>query len=129
MGGGKAGSVDRSCAVNLTLIVIYKGKVRRTWRATGFMHVNISVLRYFSSGMKAAQTFIHEAPGICLREGWTLSLCVCVCWTDVVVLPVRVRQGGLIKTLARQNNTSFDRTAHAQRPSFDPLIVSSSLAL
>ena len=47
MGGGKAGSVARSRAVNLTLIVIYKGKVRRTWRTTGFIHVNISVPRYF----------------------------------------------------------------------------------
>ena len=73
MGGGKAGSVARSCAVNLTLIVIYIGKVRRTWRrpTTGFIHVNISVRRYFSSfvrtpssGMKAAQFFIHEAPGV-----------------------------------------------------------------
>ena len=63
----------RSCAVNLTLIVIYIGKVRRTWRrpTTGFIHVNISVRRYFSSfvrtpssGMKAAQSFIHEAPGV-----------------------------------------------------------------
>ena len=27
MGGGKAGSVARSCAVNITLIVVYKGKV------------------------------------------------------------------------------------------------------
>ena len=65
MGGGKAGSVARSRAVNFTLIVIYKG----TWRMTGFIHVNISVRRYFSSfgrtpssGMKAAQSFIHEAP-------------------------------------------------------------------
>ena len=67
----KARSVARSCAVNLALIVIYEGKVRRTWRTTGFMHVNISVRRYFSSfgrtpssGMKAAQSFIHEAPFI-----------------------------------------------------------------
>ena len=69
MGGGKAGSVARSRAVNLTLIVIYKGKVRRTWRPTGFINLNISVCRYFSSfcrtpssGMKPAQSFIHEAP-------------------------------------------------------------------
>ena len=71
MGGGKAGSVARSRAVNLTLIVIYKGKLHRTWRTTGFIHVNISVRRYFSSfgrtpssGMKAAQSFIDEAPGL-----------------------------------------------------------------
>ena len=57
----------RSRAVNLTLIVIYKEKVRRTWRTTGFIHVNIFVHRNFSSfcrtpssGMKAAQSFIHE---------------------------------------------------------------------
>ena len=61
----------RSRAVNLTLIVIYKGKVRRTWRTTGFINLNISVRRYFSSfgrtpssGMKPAQSFIHEAPGV-----------------------------------------------------------------
>ena len=71
MGGGKAGSVAHSHAVNLTLVVIYKGQVRRTWRTTGFIHVNISVRRYFSSFgrtpsscMKAAQLFIHEAPGL-----------------------------------------------------------------
>ena len=71
MGGGKAGSVTHSCALNFTLIVMYKGKVRRTWRTTGFIHGNISVRRYFSSfgrtpssGMKAAQSFIHEAPGV-----------------------------------------------------------------
>ena len=70
MGGGKAGSVTHSCALNFTWIVMYKGKVLRTWRMTGFIHVNISVRRYFSSfgrtpssGMKAAQSFIHEAPG------------------------------------------------------------------
>ena len=78
MRGGKAGSVARSRAVHLTLIVIYKGKVRRTWRTTGFIHVNISVRRYFSSfgrtpssGMKAAQSFIHEAPGVSF-----IKLCV-----------------------------------------------------
>ena len=61
----------RSRAVNLTLIVIYKGKVRRTWRTTVFFYVNISVRRYFSSfgctpssGVKAEQCFIHEAPGV-----------------------------------------------------------------
>ena len=71
MGGGKAGSVAPSREVNLTLIVIVKGKVRRTWRTTGFTHLNISVGRYFSSfgrtpssGMKAAQSFVHEAPGV-----------------------------------------------------------------
>ena len=71
MGEGRAGSVARSRAVNLTLIVIYKGKVGRTWHTTGFIHVNIAVRRYFSSfgrtpssGMKAAQSFIHEAPGL-----------------------------------------------------------------
>ena len=68
-------------AVNLTLIVIYKGKVRRTWHTTGVIHVNISVRRYFSSfgrtpssGMKAVQSFIHEAPGICV--------CATNCITD-----------------------------------------------
>ena len=71
MGRGKAGSVTHSCVLNFTLIVMYKGKVRRTWRTPGFVHVNISVRRYFSSfgctpfsGMKAAQSFIHEAPGL-----------------------------------------------------------------
>ena len=75
MGGGKAGSVARSRALNFTLIVMYKGKVRRTWRTTGFIHVNISVRRYFSSfghtpssGMKAAQSFIHEAPAVLKRH-------------------------------------------------------------
>ena len=60
----------RSRAVDLTLIVIYKGKVSRTWHTTGFINLNISVRRYFSSfgcmpssGMKPAQSFIHEAPG------------------------------------------------------------------
>ena len=43
--GGKAGSVARSRGVNLTLIVIYKGKVHRTCRTTGLIHVNISVRR------------------------------------------------------------------------------------
>ena len=50
--------------------MIYKGKVRRTWRTTVFIHVNISVRRYFSSfgctpssGMNAAQSFIHKALG------------------------------------------------------------------
>ena len=63
-------SVARSRAVNLMLIAIYQGKLCRTWHTTGFMHVNISVRRYFSSFghtpscvMKAAQSFIHEAPG------------------------------------------------------------------
>ena len=50
MGGGKAGSVARSHAVNLTLIVIYKGKVRKNSAP--------------SSGIIAAQSFIHEAPGL-----------------------------------------------------------------
>ena len=57
----------RKWLVHVRLIVIYKGKVRRT----GFIHNihNISVRRYFltfgrmpSSSMKAAQTFIHEEP-------------------------------------------------------------------
>ena len=71
MVGGKAGSVARSRVVNLTLILIYKGKVCRTWRTTGFIHANIFVRRYFSSfgrtpssGMKAAQSVIHESPSV-----------------------------------------------------------------
>ena len=66
MGGGKAGSVTHSCVLNSTWIVMFKGKVSRTWRTTGFIHGNISVFKFgpsTSSGMKAAQSFIHEAPG------------------------------------------------------------------
>ena len=43
------------------LIVIYKGKVRKTWRTTSFILVNISVCRYFLK-LKAPEFAYINAP-------------------------------------------------------------------
>ena len=67
----EARRVSGSFTCGQSHVVIYKGKVRRTWRTIGLIHEKYLLIEIFASfgrtpasGMKAAQCFIHEAPGI-----------------------------------------------------------------
>lgn len=69
MGGHKVVQVAYVAALNSKSKGLYQRQVRRNKRMQGFMHVKISV--YFLSfscmphfSMKAAQSFVHEAPGV-----------------------------------------------------------------
>lgn len=115
MGGAKAGYVARACARSFTLTGMYKRKVRRTWRTPGFIHVDISVRTYFSNSvstpsfsMKAAQSFIHEAPGLypelAAQPNWAI-------WGRRVL--VRVVTKNTMVTLTELQRVSVERGSHS----------------
>lgn len=53
MGGTTVEYLALACVLNFTLIEMYKGKVCRTCRMPGFIHVDIPACTYFSNSVCA----------------------------------------------------------------------------